>query len=129
LHSVDTKHLHLQFVAIQVSAEDRAQVPHHLIDIVSPTCTTFSAHSFAERATTAIQDIASRGRTPIIVGGTGFFLRWLFYNLPSDSATVPLTSSHGADPALRAKLEHEVEHFLKQCQCSRNEAWSKLYVS
>ena len=50
----------------KVSAADRAQVPHHLIDMVPPSCTTFSAHSFAVAATAAIREVAARGRTPYV---------------------------------------------------------------
>ena len=110
----------------KLSAADRAQVPHHLIDIVPPSSTSFSAHSFAAHASAAIRDIAARGKLPMVVGGTGFFLRWLLYGRAAGGdEELPPT---GADPALRAQLEREVAHFLDSFVGSRNEAWTQLCV-
>lgn len=53
--------------------DERAQVPHHLIDIRSPF-DTYSCADFVKDATEAIRDINSRGKLPIICGGTGLYL-------------------------------------------------------
>jgi len=58
------------------TAADRAAVPHHLLDVVSPA-EPFHAARWAELARSAIEGIAARGRTPVIVGGTGLYLRAL----------------------------------------------------
>ncbi len=55
-------------------AAARAAVPHHLLDVLDPR-EPFSAGEFARRARGAIADITVRGRLPIIVGGSGFYLR------------------------------------------------------
>ena len=60
--------------------EARRRVRHHLIDVVDPT-EVFSAGAFVEAATTAIADIRSRGITPIVVGGTHFWIRALLLGL------------------------------------------------
>ena len=60
----------------KVSLQDRARVPHHGLDLVDPD-QRYSAGRFAREAAGWIADIRSRGRTPILVGGTGFFLRAL----------------------------------------------------
>src|SRR5262245_26577415 len=52
------------------SAEERARVPHHLIDVVEPDA-PFSAARYVELADRALAEIRARGRAPIIVGGTG----------------------------------------------------------
>src|SRR2546427_13279666 len=51
------------------SAEHRRQVRYHMIDFVDPA-TNFNAANYVEGAQAAIEDIASRGRTPIVEGGT-----------------------------------------------------------
>lgn len=56
------------------------ELPHHLIDIVDPD-EEFNAAAFRLRADEAIRDISSRGKLPIVVGGTGLYLRALFYGL------------------------------------------------
>jgi tRNA dimethylallyltransferase len=60
--------------------QDRALVPHHLIDIVDPD-ELFTAGEYARRARAAIHEIVDRSRLPIVVGGTGLYLRALLEGL------------------------------------------------
>jgi tRNA dimethylallyltransferase len=62
------------------STEERARVPHHLLDIVGPL-QPFTAGDYARLARAAIKEIATRGRLPIVVGGTGLYLRALLDGL------------------------------------------------
>jgi len=62
------------------SAAERARVPHHLLDIVEPTG-FINAGEYARRARAILQEIRSRGRLPIVVGGTGLYLRALLEGL------------------------------------------------
>ena len=52
---------------------ERADVPHHLLDVVSPD-ESFSVEEYRARALSAARDITSRGKTPIFVGGTGLYI-------------------------------------------------------
>jgi len=56
------------------SAEDRARVPHHLIDVRNPN-ESLDVAEFAQLARAAIADVAVRGRNPLVVGGSGLYLR------------------------------------------------------
>ncbi|MGB3551617.1 MAG: tRNA (adenosine(37)-N6)-dimethylallyltransferase MiaA [Candidatus Binatus sp.] len=56
------------------SAEDRRRVPHHLIDVRSPG-ESLDVAEFAQMARAAIEEIAARGRNPLVVGGSGLYLR------------------------------------------------------
>ncbi|PSH04269.1 MAG: tRNA (adenosine(37)-N6)-dimethylallyltransferase MiaA [Acidobacteria bacterium] len=60
--------------AAKPSRDDRARVPHHLIDVVPPDA-FFTAGEYARLARAAAQDISGRGRLPIVCGGTGLYLR------------------------------------------------------
>jgi tRNA dimethylallyltransferase len=62
------------------SADERRRVPHHLLDLVEPN-QSFTAADYARLASAAIGDIRARGRLPIMVGGTGLYLRALFRGL------------------------------------------------
>ena len=62
------------------SAAERARVPHHCIDIVSPE-RDYSAGDYQRDARAAIADISARGRLPIVTGGTGLYLRALLEGL------------------------------------------------
>jgi len=65
----------------KATPEEQAQAPHHLIDVADPE-EHYSAAKFVEMAQTAITDIASRGKTPILVGGTGFYVQALLGDRP-----------------------------------------------
>jgi tRNA dimethylallyltransferase len=56
------------------SAEDRTRVPHHLIDVRDPD-ESLDVAEFAQLARAAIEEIAARGRNPLVVGGSGLYLR------------------------------------------------------
>jgi tRNA dimethylallyltransferase len=76
------------------SADERARVPHHLIDILAPD-DAYSAARYAADADRAIADIVARHRRVLVVGGTGLYLRALRFGL---MAAPP------RDQALRAQL-------------------------
>jgi tRNA dimethylallyltransferase len=76
------------------TADERAAVVHHLIDVVDPD-DTYDAARFARDARIALVAIRARGRLPVVVGGTGFYIRALLRGL---DPAVP------ADPAFRAEL-------------------------
>ena len=77
------------------TAEERAAVPHHLIDVVDPR-ERYHAARFRADALAAIAAVQGRGRLPVVVGGTGLYVRALLRGL----APAP-----PADPGLRATLE------------------------
>jgi len=62
------------------TAEERARAPHHLFDTVDPTSYT-TAGEYARQARAVLTDISSRGALPIVVGGTGLYLRALLDGL------------------------------------------------
>lgn len=81
----------------KVTATEMAGIPHHLIDIADPQTDTYTGADFECAARTAIDDITSRGKLPIIAGGTFFYLD-LLRGLRS-SAPVP------PNDQLRTELE------------------------
>ena len=61
--------------------EEKRGVPHHMIDIVDFTCEDYNVACFAGDAAECINDILSRGKTPIVAGGTGLYVNSLLYPL------------------------------------------------
>lgn len=61
------------------TAEEQALVPHHLLDVAGPD-EDFTAAVFKDLANAAIADIASRGKLPIMVGGTGLYIDGVIYD-------------------------------------------------
>src|SRR5260370_30255 len=60
------------------SKEIRDKIPHHIIDILEPS-ERFSAADYQNLARTIIRDIIARGKTPLVTGGTGFYIDALFF--------------------------------------------------
>lgn len=77
---------------------ERRGIPHHLMDFLSVREDTTVAQ-FQAMARAAITDIRSRGKLPILVGGSGLYVR----------AAVDVLEFPGTDPAVRARLESELE--------------------
>jgi len=71
---------HFEIGTAKPSREQRTFAPHHLIDAAEPD-QPFTAGEYARQARTTLQDISGRGRLPIVVGGTGLYLRALLEGL------------------------------------------------
>ncbi|MBY0528863.1 MAG: tRNA (adenosine(37)-N6)-dimethylallyltransferase MiaA [Rhabdochlamydiaceae bacterium] len=83
----------------KVTLDERRQIPHHLIDS-RDLDESFNVVEFYSEAMQAIEEIFSKGKIPIVVGGTGFYIHSLLYGPPSGPPSVP---------ELRQKLEDEME--------------------
>ena len=81
------------------SAEERAYLPHHLIDIRNP-CEQFNAGDFVRLAGEACKDIAGRGSLPVVSGGTGFYLKNLILGL---------SEAPPSNKEIRAALNRELQ--------------------
>ena len=95
----------IQIATAKVPLAERKGVPHHLIDFVSPSV-NYTAGQWAREAVNIIDAIESRGRVPLLVGGTGFYLRALRH---------PFFVSPPTDESLRQRLtqireRHGPEH-------------------
>jgi len=73
--SADSRQVYkgLNLASGKITASEMAGVKHHCLDLVSPK-TTFSALNYKKHAQKAIKNIQNRGKTPIVVGGTGFYI-------------------------------------------------------
>jgi tRNA dimethylallyltransferase len=89
----------LDIGAAKPSIEERSLVPHHLIDVREPW-QPYSAAEFTADARNALDDIAARGRIPILAGGTGLYFQALLHGLS------PMPE---ADPDVRAEIVARAE--------------------
>jgi tRNA dimethylallyltransferase len=91
----------------KASHEDRARVPHHLLDVVAPD-EDMTAARFVALADHAIAELAARGKPAIVCGGTGLYARALLLGLfegPPASPDVRAELERSSDAELRAELE------------------------
>src|SRR5690349_10797927 len=98
----------IEIATAKVPLDERRGIPHHLIDLVSPDV-NYTAVEWAREATKKIEEIENRGHIPLLVGGTGFYLRAL---------RQPLFISPPTDESLRHRLNeirerHGPEHLHK----------------
>ena len=66
--------------------EEQAMVPHHMVDIIEPT-ESYAVADYAVAAEQIVEKIASRGKQPILVGGTGLYLKALMHGLSLGNAS------------------------------------------
>lgn len=112
----------IQIATAKPAPEEMRGVPHHLIDYVSPNV-KYTAADWAEDASAKIREIEARGNIPILVGGTGFYLRTL---------RQPLFESPKTDENLRKRLtrikeEKGAEHLHKILRRVDKISADKLY--
>lgn len=98
--SADSRQIYrrLDIATAKPTPEQLAALPHHLIDVVDPAA-TYTLADYQRDATGAIDGIHARGAVPLLVGGTGLYVRAVV-----DGLTIPPVAP---DPALRAELEAE----------------------
>jgi tRNA dimethylallyltransferase len=82
----------------KLSLEERAGVPHHLLDVLDVT-ETASVAAFQRAARNVIESLLSQGRAPILVGGSALYLR----------AVLDELSFPGTDPVVRARLQRQLD--------------------
>lgn len=81
------------------SKEEQALVPHHLLDIVTPN-QSFNAGDFSARARDVIDELYSRKKLPVVVGGTGLYVKTLLFGI---------FEGPPANPEIRTRLHHIFE--------------------
>ena len=98
--SADSRQIYrlMDVATAKPSAEERARLPHHLIDMVWPD-EPYTLAQYQRDATAAIADIHARGGLPLLVGGTGLYVRAVV-----DGLAIPEVAPQ---PELRAELEAE----------------------
>lgn len=90
---------HMDIGTAKASKEELDAVPHHLINVMNPD-ETYSAGIFFEQAERIIADVLSRGKTPVITGGTGLYI---------ESLQKGIFAAPERDRELRAGLEEDAE--------------------
>jgi tRNA dimethylallyltransferase len=99
--SADSRQVYrgLDIGTAKVPVSERADIPHHGLDLIEPD-ESFSVADFVRHARTALDGIAGRGGLAILAGGTGLYLRAIARGLDADALP--------ADPATRAAIEAEI---------------------
>ena len=112
----------IQIATAKLSVAERHGIPHHLIDFVSPEI-NYTAGQWARAAVKTITEIEARGRLPLLVGGTGLYLRAL---------RQPFFPSPPTDESLRRRLtsireQRGTEHLHRLLERLDSETAQELY--
>eukprot|EP00615_Pteridomonas_danica_P008521 CAMPEP_0114367838 /NCGR_PEP_ID=MMETSP0101-20121206/30367_1 /TAXON_ID=38822 ORGANISM="Pteridomonas danica, Strain PT" /NCGR_SAMPLE_ID=MMETSP0101 /ASSEMBLY_ACC=CAM_ASM_000211 /LENGTH=383 /DNA_ID=CAMNT_0001517681 /DNA_START=184 /DNA_END=1332 /DNA_ORIENTATION=- len=86
----------------KASDKERAEVPHHLLDVICPSDEKFTAGRFVREARNCIDDVLSRGKVPVICGGTPMYLQWLVHGPPD---------APPSDPTLALQIAKQLQPF------------------
>ncbi len=86
----------------KIHASEMQGIPHHFFDVKEPT-ETFSVAEYQQAVRQWIEDIQSRGKLPIIVGGSGMYVQSVLFDYRF--------TEQAADPEVRARLEEELDSF------------------
>ena len=105
---------HMDIGSAKIRPEEMEGVPHHLIDVLDPA-QEFNAAVFKQMAKQAVMEIRSRGRIPILVGGTGFYIQALLYDIDFDPPGKGQTdgAASGENPA-EGSIRRELEELAKK---------------
>lgn len=90
---------HLDVGTAKITAEEADGIRHHMIDVVDPS-EEYSVWEYANAAKAAIDDISSRGKLPIVAGGTGLYIESIIY---------PLNFAVNKDEQVRERLKKELD--------------------
>ena len=116
----------LEVLTAAPSLAEQSEVPHHLFGVLHPTQPN-DAQSYVDLATPVIHDIQSRGKTPIVTGGSGLYLKFLTHGaspLPTGDAALRVELDARPLEDLYAQLES-----LDPVEASRTDARNRRYVS
>ncbi|MBR4865519.1 MAG: tRNA (adenosine(37)-N6)-dimethylallyltransferase MiaA [Clostridia bacterium] len=107
----------MDIATAKATPEEQAQVPHHLLDVVEPW-ESFSVSDYCRLADTAVAEILSRGKIPLICGGTGFYIKALIEGVSAEGP--------GKNDAIRKKYEEMLSRIgpqaLWELLCSKDPA-------
>ena len=87
---------------------ERAGIPHHMLDLLDPSL-ELGAGEFCDRAWAVMEDIVARGKTPVVVGGTGMYLRWLVEGKPPTPPSDPAAAAAARAAIAAAVADAEIE--------------------
>ncbi|MGH4052757.1 MAG: tRNA (adenosine(37)-N6)-dimethylallyltransferase MiaA [Clostridium sp.] len=107
----------------KISELEMKGIPHHIVDIVKPS-EEFSVADFKERAEIAIDEITSKNKLPMIVGGTGFYINSLIYNYSFASAN---KDELYRDQLTKIAAEKGNEHVHDMLKDIDEASYNKLY--
>lgn len=105
---------HMDIGSAKIKPEEMQGVPHHLIDVLEPD-EEFHVVRFQEMAKQAMEEIYSRQKIPILVGGTGFYIQAVLYDIDFASEGEDVAYRQELAELARQKGERHLHEMLAVC--------------
>ena len=97
----------------KISPEKMGGIPHHMIDFLDPH-EDFNVFTFQKLAKKAIKEISDRGNVPIIVGGTGFYIQAVLYDIDFTETDEDMTLRHELEERVKKEGPEGIFNELKE---------------
>ncbi|MCR5584351.1 MAG: tRNA (adenosine(37)-N6)-dimethylallyltransferase MiaA [Lachnospiraceae bacterium] len=97
----------------KITKDEMQGIPHHLIDILDPH-EDFNVVEFAKRAKEAVKEIQSKDRIPVVVGGTGFYIQALLYDIDFTENDNDMSFRHSLEEEAKEKGSEALHSRLKE---------------
>ena len=104
---------HMDIGTAKIKPEEMQGVPHYLIDEYEPE-DAFNVVEFQKRAKACIDDITARNKVPVIVGGTGFYIQSVLYDIQFEDAEEDLSYRHELEALAEAEGPQKLHQMLEQ---------------
>ncbi|XP_051712610.1 tRNA dimethylallyltransferase isoform X3 [Oryctolagus cuniculus] len=106
----------LDIITNKVSAQEQRICQHHMISFVDPLVTNYTVVDFRNKATSLIEDIFSRDKIPIVVGGTNYYIESLLWKVLVSTKPQEMGSENTTDRKVELEKEdgHELHRRLSQ---------------
>lgn len=105
---------HMDIGSAKIRPEEMQGVKHYLVDILEPT-QDFNIVMFQKYAKQAIAEIYGKGKIPIIVGGTGFYIQSVLYNIDFEKSDENMVLRAELEQLAREKGAEYLHNMLKEC--------------
>lgn len=104
---------HMDIGTAKIRPEEMQGVQHHLIDIIEPS-QEWNVSLFKEKTTKAMEEIYGRGHIPIIVGGTGFYIQSVLYDIDFSKEDEDMSVRHQLEAYVQENGAHALHEMLRE---------------
>jgi tRNA dimethylallyltransferase len=104
---------HMDIGSAKIKPEEMQGVPHYLIDELEPS-EDFNVYRFQELAKKYMKEIYAKGKIPILVGGTGFYIQSVLYDIDFTSTDTDTTYREELEALAKEKGAEYLHHMLQQ---------------
>ncbi|PKM50664.1 MAG: tRNA (adenosine(37)-N6)-dimethylallyltransferase MiaA [Firmicutes bacterium HGW-Firmicutes-7] len=116
---------HMNIGTAKVTKREEQGIKHYLIDVIDPR-DPFNIHIFQQMAKVAIEEILAKGKVPILVGGTGFYIQAILYDISFDETQVDNSYRNSLELLAAENGNQYLHNLLKEVD---EESFNKIHAN